>query len=246
MVATWIQEGQEYAIRTLFEKVQVANEVQTLDITADAGTYKLTFEGDETASLAYNDNAAAIDTALENLASIPTGAVAVTGSFPNFTVTFGGFLAGTPVPLISLSTNALTNGSSAGDIDIARTTTGAGTIPQYYWVGLSQDLRDDLGEDVILADINEVTGTGYARVRVRTDTTDWTAALVGAYWQIASKALAFAATGTWANAQSLFLATTQDDTGVLLDVGDLAADFTLASGQSRSFNLTEMFATPAE
>ena len=245
MVATWIQEGQEYLIKLAFEKVQVANEVQTLDITADAGTYKLSFEGDETASLNYNDNAAAIDTALENLASIPTGAVAVTGSFPNFTVTFGGFLAGTPVPLISLSTNALTIASSPGDIDIARTTTGAGTIPQYYWIGLSQDLREDIGEDGTLADINEVSGTGYARVRVRTDTTDWSSALIGAYWQTVSKALPFAASGTWTNAQSMFLATSQDNSGVLLDVGDLAADFTLSSGQSRSFNMTQMFTTPA-
>jgi len=245
MVATWIQEGQEYAIKALFEKVQVANEVQTLDITADFGTYKLSFEGDETASLAWNANNTAIDTALENLASIPTGAVAVTGSWPNFTATFGGFLAGTPVPLIVLSTNSLLVASAPGDVDIARTTTGAGSIPQYYWVGLSQDTRDDLGEDVTLADINEVTGTDYARVRVRTDTTDWTQAIIGAYWQVVSKSVGFAAGGTWTNAQSLFLATTQDSSGVLLDVGDLAADFTLATGQSRSFNLTEMFATPA-
>lgn len=169
----------------------------------------------------------------------------MTGSFPNFTATFGGFLAGTPVPLIVLSTNALTIGSSAGDIAIARTTTGAGTIPQYYWVGLSQSLRATLGETATLSTINEVTGTGYARVRVRTDTTDWAQALISSYWQAKSKAVAFSATGTWSIARSMFLATTQNNAGVLLDVRDLAAEFTLASGQSRSFDMTQMFAAAA-
>jgi len=242
MVATWMQDGQGYAISALFNKVQVANEVQTLDITADSGTYKLSFEGDETSSLTYNDNNSAIDSALEALASIPTGAVAVTGTFPNFTATFGGFLAGTPVPLIVLSTNSLLIGSSPGSIAIARSTTGVGTIPQYYWIGLSQSLRATLTEAATLSSINEVTGTGYARVRVRTDTTDWSQGLISSYWQAKSKAVGFAATATWSIARSMFIATTQDNSGKLLDIRDLAASFTLASGESRSFDMTERFA----
>jgi len=245
MVATLVQEGQEFVLKQIFHKIQTVTEVQTLDITADAGTYKLSFEGDETASLAFNDNAAAIDAALEALASIPAGGVVVSGTFPNFIVTFGGFLANTPLPLIVLSTNALTIGSSAGSIAITRTATGAGSVPQYYWVGLSQSLRATLTEAVTLASINEVTGTGYARVKVRADSTDWVAALIGGFWQGTSKTLAFSATGTWSIARSLFLATTQNNDGKIIDVRDLASEFTLTTGQSRSFNLTEMFAAAA-
>lgn len=246
MVATLVQDGQEFVLKLLLHKAQAANEVQTLDVTADSGTYKLGFEGSNTTDLVWNADAAAIDAALEALDSIPAAAIAVTGSWPNFIATFGGFLAATPIPLITLADNDLLMGTSPGNIAIARTTTGAGGIPQYYWVGLSQSLRATLTEAVTLASINEVTGTGYARVRVRTDSTDWVAALVGAYWQGVSKSLPYAATGTWSIARSMFLATTQNNTGDVIDVRDLPSEFTLASGQGRTFNLTEMFATAAD
>lgn len=246
MVATLVQEGQEWLLKLALHKVQAADEVQTLDLTGTptGGTYKLSFEGDPTSDLAYNADAATIDAALEALDSIPAGGVAVTGSWPNFTVTFGGFLKATPVPLIALHTNALTGGSSPS-VAIARTTTGAGGPPQYYYVGLSKSLRATLTEAATLASINEVTGSGYARVRVRADSTDWLAALVGGYWQAKSKTLNFSATGTWDTALSGFLATSRDNTGKLLDVRDLAAAVTLAAGQSRAYDLTEMFAAAA-
>lgn len=246
MVATLIQEGQEFILKLALHKVQAADEVQTLDITGTptGGTYKLSFEGDPTTDLAYNADAAAIDAALEALDSIPAGGVAVTGSWPNFTATFGGFLKATPVPLIVLDTNALTGGSSPS-VAIAETTPGAGGPPQYYYIGLSQSLRATLTEAATLASINEVTGPGYARVRVRADSTDWPAALVGGFWQGVTKTLPFSATGTWTQAQSLFWATTRNNTGKLLDVRDLPAPFTLAASQTRNLNLTEMFAAAA-
>ena len=246
MVATLVQEGQEFVLKLALHKVQAADEVQTVDITGTptGGTFKLSFEGDATANIAYNADAAAVDAALEALDSIPAGGVTVTGSNPNFTVTFAGFLKATPVPLLVLDTNGLTGGSSP-TVAIARTTTGAGGPPQYYYVGLSQSLRATLTEAVTLASINEVTGTGYARVRVRADSTDWVAALVGGFWQGVSKTLSYTAGGTWSIANSMFLATTKNNDGKIVDVRDLPSPFTLASGQNRSFNLTEMFAAAA-
>lgn len=100
------------------------NDIQTLTITGTptGGTFKLRFKGAVTATINHNANAAAIDSALEALATIGTGNVAVTGSGP-FTVTFGGDLAGELMPLLELDTNSLTGGSSP-DVTIAHTTPG--------------------------------------------------------------------------------------------------------------------------
>lgn len=65
---------------------------------------------EETAAIAYNANAAAVDTAIENLSNVPASSVTVTGSGP-YTVTFGGDLAGQDVT-IALSDNNLTGGTN--------------------------------------------------------------------------------------------------------------------------------------
>lgn len=84
------------------------NEVQTLTITsATGGTYTLTFNGQTTSSLAYNANAAAIQTALRALSTIGSGNVNVSGSGP-FTITFAGTLAATNVNPITVNTASLT------------------------------------------------------------------------------------------------------------------------------------------
>lgn len=89
------------------------SEVQTLTITGSpaGGTYRLSFKGQKTSALAYNANAAAIDTALEALPTIGTGNIAVTGTGP-FTLTFGGTLAKKNVPAISVVNAAFTGGTS--------------------------------------------------------------------------------------------------------------------------------------
>jgi len=92
-----------------------ANEIQRLFITgATGGTFTLTFQGQTTAAIAFTaDQAAlatAIDAALEALANIPAGGVAVTaGPFPgSFNITFTGGLGGMNVGQIGVGANTLT------------------------------------------------------------------------------------------------------------------------------------------
>ena len=71
------------------------NESQTVRVAgATGGTFTLTFDGQTTAPIAFNANAAAIQAALEGLANIEPGDVLVTGngnvSTANQTIAFRG------------------------------------------------------------------------------------------------------------------------------------------------------------
>ena len=90
--------------------------MQTLTVsgTVSGGTYIINFRGQQTASLAYNATAAAIQAALEALGAIGSGNVAVTGgALPGTpaTITFQGALAGLDVPAVTI-TSSLTGGGS--------------------------------------------------------------------------------------------------------------------------------------
>lgn len=106
------------------------NEVQSLIATGgSAGTFRLVYDGEVTASIAYNANAAAVQTALEALPSIGTGGVTCSGGpLPGTAVviTFAGNLAGQAQPLIT-SIDSITD----GDATITRTT--AGKPAGGYW-----------------------------------------------------------------------------------------------------------------
>lgn len=106
------------------------NAVQSLSITGSptGGTFTITFGGHTTAAVAYDATAAAVQSALEALASVGTGGVSCSG----------GPLPGTPVAVTFLTLNAvqvvaalttadsLTGGSSPAT---AVTTTTAGVAP---------------------------------------------------------------------------------------------------------------------
>ncbi len=94
------------------------NEQQTVTITGTptGGTFTLTLDGETTAGIAFNANAAAVTTALENLSNVRVGSVAVTGG-PGpgtpWVVTFSGTqYQGTDVPQMTASGASLTGGSS--------------------------------------------------------------------------------------------------------------------------------------
>ncbi len=107
-VKTYFPEGETSTITTL---TAGANEVQTETVTATGGTRTLTFNGQATSALAYDANAATIQTALEALSNIEPGDVTVTGTGP-YTYTFGGAYAGVNVPALVVGTGSLTGGSS--------------------------------------------------------------------------------------------------------------------------------------
>ncbi len=101
--------------------------VQTATITGTptGGTFKLTFAGAQTATIAYNAAAGAVQTALQALSTIGSGNALVTGSAGGpYTITFAADLAGTPVPVITADGALLTGGTSPA-VAIVETTPGA-------------------------------------------------------------------------------------------------------------------------
>lgn len=108
-----------------------ANEVQTITTTGTptGGTFTLTFRGQTTAPIAYNASSATVQTALRALGTIgSTGVTCGGGPLPTgVTVTFGGDLATTDVPLLTANYSALTGGT-APTVDIAASTPGTATI----------------------------------------------------------------------------------------------------------------------
>ena len=116
------------------------NEVQTVTITGTptGGTFRLTFDGQQTATIAYNANAATVQAALEALSNIDAGYVAVTGG-PGpgtpYVVQFTGPLADRNVPQMT-ATHAFTGGTTPA---IAVTTTTAG-VAQKIMTGLPDGL----------------------------------------------------------------------------------------------------------
>ncbi len=97
--------------------VSPVNEVQVITLTGTptGGSFQLEFAGtDITPPIAWNAAASAVQTALRSLVSIGATGVGVTGSAGGpYTATFGGFLAGTNVPMLVLVNDQLT-GAGAG------------------------------------------------------------------------------------------------------------------------------------
>jgi hypothetical protein len=104
------------------------NAAQTLTITGTptGGTFKLTFNGIETATIAYNAAAAAVQSALEAISTIGTNNVSCSGGALPATpviITFVNQLAAEPQNLITVTSPAFTGGSSPAGA-VTNTTTG--------------------------------------------------------------------------------------------------------------------------
>jgi hypothetical protein len=95
---------------------QGANAVQTVTVTATAGTYTLTFAGVTSAAIAWNASAATVQAALEVMSSVGAGNVLVAGAY---VVTFVGSMATCPVPPLTANGASLT-----GSVTVAQTTAG--------------------------------------------------------------------------------------------------------------------------
>jgi len=103
-------------VSSLITPTVVADEVQTLTITGTptGGTFKLSFGEQETAAIAYDATGAETAAALNLLANIGTAGCSGTGAAGGpLVITFDGtILTGVNVPLLVLSDNSLTGGSS--------------------------------------------------------------------------------------------------------------------------------------
>jgi hypothetical protein len=108
------------------------SEVQTVTISGapTGGSFTLTFDGATTGAISFDATAAAVQTALEGLATIGAGNVAVTGG-PGpgtpWTVTFTGALAVTDVPQMT-ATSSLTGGTTPA-VAVATSTAGITSSP---------------------------------------------------------------------------------------------------------------------
>lgn len=101
------------------------NEVQDIDFSAvpDAGQWTLRFDGQETGTLAFNDNAAAVQAALNGLNNL--SAVTVGGNYAaGFTVTFAGADGSIDQPMLQVGANTLTNTGVQVNMSIVETTPG--------------------------------------------------------------------------------------------------------------------------
>jgi len=105
--------------------VASGNDVQTVTISGSptGGSFKLTYNGQTTAAIAYNASASAVQSALGVLPNIGSGNVLVSGSGP-WVATFSGALGSLWQPLLSADYSLLTGGTSPA-VAIAHTTPGA-------------------------------------------------------------------------------------------------------------------------
>ena len=91
---SYLETGQTVFLRMAGQGLVIDNS-QTVSLgSPSAGNFTLTYKAQTTANIAYNATAAAVQSALAALSSIPAGTVAVTGAAGGpYTVTFSGSLA---------------------------------------------------------------------------------------------------------------------------------------------------------
>jgi hypothetical protein len=84
------------------------DEVQQLSITATGGTFTVSFEGQVSTPIAFDADAATVQSALEALSTIGAGNVTVAGGPGSYTVTFAGVLGDRNVTQLVVSPGGLT------------------------------------------------------------------------------------------------------------------------------------------
>jgi hypothetical protein len=132
------------------------NEQQVITVTGSpsGGDFKLKYRGQQTAVIAYNAAASAVQTALRNLSNIGAADVTVAGSNGGpWTVTFEGTLANSDVFMIQLSDNDLTGG-----------TTPSVTVTQSV-MGVSNDPRIMVGSANYPGTIVTETGSNPTKIK---------------------------------------------------------------------------------
>jgi hypothetical protein len=109
-----------------------ANQVTAINVSANAGTFKLTFAAQSTANLPFNASAGAVDAALEALPAIGAGNVVVVGGSGNaagsnpYGVTFVGSLAGKSNGAITAADGAppLSGGTAGSPLKVTEINSG--------------------------------------------------------------------------------------------------------------------------
>lgn len=109
-----------------------ATAVQSMLVTAAAGTYTLYFAGLTTVAIAFDADASTVQNALAALGTIGAGNVQVAGSAGNFVITFAGILANTPVPTLIADPTLLTGTVAISVVTVGVLAPGQGLPPWDY------------------------------------------------------------------------------------------------------------------
>lgn len=121
--------GKPFIVTTRIGSGTNEKQVITLGNSPTAGTFTLTYSGQTTSGIAYNADAATVDTALEALSNIGSGDVAVTGSAGGpWTVEFTGTLADTDVALLTADATSLVGTNEQQVISLGTVTGGTFTL----------------------------------------------------------------------------------------------------------------------
>lgn len=112
-----------------------------------------------------------------------------------------------------------------------------GTAPSGFYLRLYDDTPAE--DDTLETLTGEVTGSGYSAIAVARNSTDFpTLALDSGDYKVTSATKTFTATGTWSDATQLVLATTSNDTGLLIAYVALSTTRTLVNGDSLAVDLS--------
>lgn len=109
--------------------IAAVDEVQHIAFSAvpDSGNWSLDFDGQVTASLAFNANAAAVQTALNDLSNL--SGVSVSGDYTaGFNVTFAGADGAKDQSMLVVASNTLTAAAASVTITISETTKGVSPV----------------------------------------------------------------------------------------------------------------------
>ena len=108
------------------------------------------------------------------------------------------------------------------------------SVPANFYIGLATDAS--LAETASLGDQTEVSGTSYARQAVASSAVGFISAATGTNdRKVTTAEVTFTAGGTWTGAVTAFLATTIDDSGVLIASTQLSETRTLLINNTLSF-----------
>lgn len=126
------------------------------------------------------------------------------------------------------SKNALMNGGGQAFLDLLLGGVALPGTPYYFGLGNNGGTPGVPAITTTLAGITEVSGTGYGRIAMARNQTNWPAATLATNYSITSASKVFTAGGTWTAADYLFLCEPSSGTsGVLYATVALSASRSL-------------------
>lgn len=150
-----------FVVVDVTETTPAVNEVQTLSVDATGGTYTLTFGANTTSALAYNADAATVESALRGLPSVGGNNVNVAPSGPDKSITFVGTLAAQNVAQITADSSQLTgNSHTASVVTTTQGNPGTSVVPS---VG---GYDDAMGKDYGIISGAAITSPGTVVLRI--------------------------------------------------------------------------------